>query len=84
MVGALWKQEQRVIWGFFNTEVALGYWSGTVLVEGLAGKTLSCLGVASFFLLGAIKLDIKKKSNSLLQPQERLGSKLPLFPLRYI
>lgn len=70
--------------GFFNSEVALGYWSGTVLVEGLAGKTLSWLGVASFFLLGAAKLEIKKKSNSLLQPQERVGSKLSLFSHIYI
>lgn len=51
-------------WVFFDSEVALGYWSGIVLVEGLAGKTLFLAGVASCFLLCAIKLDIKGKSNS--------------------
>lgn len=40
MVGALWKQEMRVGWGFFNPEVALGYWLGTVVIKGLAGRML--------------------------------------------
>ena len=77
------NRRRERFWVFFNSEVALGYWSGTVLVEGLAGKTLFWLGVASFFLLCAIKLDIKGKSNSLLLPRGRLGSELPLFPHIY-
>lgn len=61
MVRALWKQEVRVVWVFLilQFKLALGFWLGTVVIEGLAGKMLFCLGVAFFFLLCAIKLEYK-------------------------
>lgn len=71
MVEALWRRKYFL--GFFNPEVAVGYWSRNVLVEGLGGKTFLVWG-CFIFLLCAITLGIKAKITSSCG---RLGSQLP-------